>query len=68
MNSDTRGPPSTAHSFFQELRSYGYTSKQIIRIINELLELTTTRVREEQRTHAPADVQVEVGLPARDIR
>ncbi|QRK12148.1 hypothetical protein JQX13_20165 [Archangium violaceum] len=68
MNPDTRGPRITAHSFFKEMRSYGYTSKQIIRIINELLELVTTSVREERRTPSVAEARVEAGRGPLDVR
>nr|AYM52402.1 hypothetical protein [Cystobacter sp.] len=68
MNPDIRGPRITAHSFFQEMRSYGYTPKQIIRIINELLELVTTSVREEQRTNTLAEARGEAGLGLLDVR
>jgi len=61
MNTDSQGPLITARSFFRQMRSYGYTPNQIIRIINELLELVTTTVREQQRSPFLAEATVEAG-------
>jgi hypothetical protein len=61
MHTDSKAHVITARSFFRQMRSYGYTPNQIIRIINELLELVTTSVREEQRTPMLAEATVEAG-------
>lgn len=62
MNTDTKGPRITARSFFREMRTYGYTPNQIIRIINELLDLVTQCVQEGQRPNTLVDPTVNEGL------
>jgi flagellar biosynthesis protein FlhB len=66
MNTDTRAALITARSFFRQMRSYGYTPHQIIRIINELLELVTATVREKQQNHVLAESPVETSPAASD--
>lgn len=61
MNTDSRTPLITARSFFRQMRSYGYSPNQIIRIINELLELVTTSVREGKLTPVLAEATQEEG-------
>lgn len=61
MNADSRTPLITARSFFRQMRSYGYSPNQIIRIINELLELVTTSVREGKLTPVLVEATQEEG-------
>ena len=61
MNTDSNGLLITARSFFRQMRSYGYSQNQIIRIINELLELVTTSVREGKLTPVLAEATQEEG-------
>ena len=68
MNTDAKAALITARSFFRQMRSYGYTPHQIIRIINELLELVTTTVREGQQTRALMEAPVETRPASADAR
>ena len=68
MNTDTKGPRITARSFFRELRTYGYTPDQIIRIINELLDLVTHCVQKGQRPNTLVDTSGEERLFPRNAR
>jgi len=53
MTTDTKGLKIAASSFFYQMRTYGYTSKQIIQTVNELLELVTHMVQHQnQRGHS----------------
>jgi hypothetical protein len=61
MNTDSNGLLITARSFFRQMRSYGYSPNQIIRIINELLELVTSSVREGKITPVAAEAMSEEG-------
>lgn len=68
MNTDTKGPLITARSFFREMRTYGYTPNQIIRIINELLDLVTRCVQEGQRPNTLVEPKADERLFTRDAR
>nr|AYM53692.1 hypothetical protein [Cystobacter fuscus] len=68
MNTDTQGPRITARSFFREMRTYGYTPNQIIRIINELLELVTHCVQEGRRPNTLVDAGVNERIRTQDAR
>lgn len=48
MKEDTKGPRITAHSFYRELRSYGFDRNQILHVITELVELVIHSVQSEK--------------------
>ncbi|ATB42007.1 hypothetical protein CYFUS_007483 [Cystobacter fuscus] len=68
MNTDTKGPRITARSFFREMRTYGYSPNQIIRIINELLDLVTHCVQEGQRPNTLVDAAMNERILTRNAR
>jgi len=43
---DAKGTKILARTFFQQLRSAGYTPKQIIGVATELIDLVTVEVKE----------------------
>lgn len=49
MSTDTKGVKIVAATFFQQLRSAGYTPNQMIGIANELLELVTCEIRDRKK-------------------
>jgi hypothetical protein len=51
MHTNTKGLKIAANSFFQQMQAYGYSPKQIIQTVNELLELVTHMIRD----HHPPD-------------
>ena len=59
MNPDTQAALIAARSFFRQLRLYGCTPNQILRVINELLELVTTTVREQKQGSTPVEAREE---------
>lgn len=49
MSTDTKGTKIVARTFFQQLRSSGYTPNQIIGIASELIELVTCELRDREK-------------------
>jgi uncharacterized membrane protein len=68
MNTDTQTSLIAARSFFRQLRSYGCTPNQILRVINELLELVTATVREQKQRSAPVEAGEEASTSSPDGR
>ncbi len=64
MSTETKPVKVVAGTFFQELRSMGYTPHQMISIANELLELVAGEIRERKAAKEslppPADVAAEL--------
>lgn len=58
MSTDVKGSKILARTFFNQLRSSGYTPNQIIGIATELIDLVTTDLRED-KTLAAARAQQE---------
>ena len=54
MSTDKRGTKILARTFFNQLRSTGYTSHQIIAIATELIDLVTCDLRDTEKP-APAE-------------
>jgi hypothetical protein len=50
MSSDKRGTRILARTFFNQLRSSGYTSHQILDIATELIDLVTSGIRDAEKT------------------
>ena len=46
MSTDRKGTKILARTFFNQLRSGGYTPNQILDIATELIDLVTTNLRE----------------------
>lgn len=62
MSTDVKGSKILARTFFNQLRSSGYTPNQIIGIATELIDLVTTDLREDKtlaasRAQQDAEVQ-----------
>ena len=58
MSTDRKGTRILARTFFNQLRSGGYTPNQIIEIATELIELVTVDLREsEKMVHSAEEVQ-----------
>jgi len=49
MSTDRKGTRILARTFFNQLRSGGYTPNQIIEIATELIELVTVDLRESEK-------------------
>jgi len=49
LSSDKKGMKILARTFFNQLRSSGYTPNQIIEISAELLDLVSTGIRENDK-------------------
>jgi hypothetical protein len=49
MSTDRKGTRILARTFFNQLRSGGYTPNQIIDIATELIELVTVDLRESEK-------------------
>lgn len=66
MSTDVKGSKILARTFFNQLRSSGYTPNQIIGIATELIDLVTTDLREDKNLAASRTEQdgAEVRLQA----
>lgn len=63
MSTDRKGTRILARTFFNQLRSGGYTPNQIIDIATELIELVTVDLRDSEKMVPSA--QEEQSQPAR---
>lgn len=52
MSTDVKGSKILARTFFNQLRSSGYTPNQIIGIATELIDLVTNDLREDKNLAA----------------
>jgi hypothetical protein len=55
VSTDQKGAKILARTFFNQLRSGGYTQNQIIAIATELIDLVASDIRDGDRSHAPAE-------------
>ena len=55
MSTDRKGTRILARTFFNQLRSGGYTPNQIIEIATELIELVTVDLRESEKMVTSAE-------------
>ncbi|MDQ3263685.1 MAG: hypothetical protein M3Y59_08505 [Myxococcota bacterium] len=62
MSTDVKGSKILARTFFNQLRSSGYTPNQIIGIATELIDLVTNDLREDKNLAA---TQAQDGVEAR---
>jgi hypothetical protein len=58
MSTDRKGTRILARTFFNQLRSGGYTPNQIIEIATELIELVTVDLRDSEKM-APSAEEVQ---------
>lgn len=49
MSTDVKGTKILARTFFNQLRSSGYTPTQVIGIATELIDLVTTDIRDSDK-------------------
>lgn len=63
MNTDMKSPRSLAQTFFEQLRSGGYTQNQVIGVAGELLDL----VREDLKAARDAANQGEEASDRRHV-
>ena len=52
MSTDSKGTKILARTFFNQLRSSGYTSNQIIGVATELIDLVTSDLKESSGVRA----------------
>lgn len=52
MSTDVKGSKILARTFFNQLRSSGYTPHQIIGVATELIDLVTNEIREADKAKA----------------
>lgn len=64
MSTDRKGTRILARTFFNQLRSGGYTPNQIIEIASELIELVTVDLRESEKM-VPSAEEGQQSQPAR---
>ena len=57
MSTDVKGTKILARTFFNQLRSSGYTPTQVIGVATELIDLVTTNLREEDKAIAADQAQ-----------
>ncbi len=55
MSTDQKGTKILARTFFNQLRSGGYTANQIIGIATELIDLVASDLRESDKSMSRAD-------------
>jgi len=53
MSTDAKATKILARTFFNQLRSSGYTPTQVIAVATELIDLVATDIREGEKTPAP---------------
>ena len=61
MSTDVKGSKILARTFFNQLRSSGYTPNQIIGIATELIDLVTDDLREVKSNAAAAKATAQSG-------
>ncbi len=58
MNTDKQGTRIQAQNFFNQMRASGYTSRQIIGMATELLDLVTEDIRGVEKSVAQVTPEV----------
>ena len=64
MSTDARATKILARTFFNQLRSSGYTPTQVIAVATELIDLVATDIREADKSPAAPSVNPEENRPA----
>ena len=64
MSTDAKATKILARTFFNQLRSSGYTPTQVIAVATELIDLVATDIREADKAPAPSSADTEESRPA----
>ncbi len=64
VSTDAKATKILARTFFNQLRSSGYTPTQVIAVATELIDLVATGIREADKTPATSSVDAEESRPA----
>ena len=64
VSTDAKATKILARTFFNQLRSSGYTPTQVIAVATELIDLVATGIREADKTPAASPVDPEESRPA----
>ncbi len=64
MSTDAKATKILARTFFNQLRSSGYTPTQVIAVATELIDLVATDIREADKTPVALSTTSEESRPA----
>ena len=64
MSTDSKATKILARTFFNQLRSSGYTPTQVIAVATELIDLVATDIREADKTPSAPTASTEENRPA----
>ena len=64
MITDAKATKILARTFFNQLRSSGYTPTQVIAVATELIDLVATDIREADKSPAATSLNAEENRPA----
>jgi hypothetical protein len=64
VSTDAKATKILARTFFNQLRSSGYTPTQVIAVATELIDLVATDIREADKGPAATPVNAEENRPA----
>jgi len=64
MSTDAKATKILARTFFNQLRSSGYTPTQVIAVATELIDLVATDIREADKSPAASPLNGEENRPA----
>lgn len=64
VSTDTKATKILARTFFNQLRSSGYTPTQVIAVASELIDLVTCDLRDADKTRDATPVSAEESRPA----
>ena len=64
MSTDAKATKILARTFFNQLRSSGYTPTQVIAVATELIDLVATGIREADKSAAAPSTTSEESRPA----
>ena len=64
MSTDAKATKILARTFFNQLRSSGYTPTQVIAVATELIDLVATDIREGDKAPAAPPAHSEESRPA----
>jgi hypothetical protein len=64
VSTDAKAAKILARTFFNQLRSSGYTPTQVIAVATELIDLVATDIRDSDKTQAASTAEGEESRPA----
>lgn len=64
MSTDAKATKILARTFFNQLRSSGYTPTQVIAVATELIDLVATDIREGEKVSPAPSAHAEENRPA----